>query len=148
MRFALAITVLALALPAQAHIHDRPELDTWVGQLQSRGGAGHAGGLCCDYAEATRIDDVDWKVADQEQAGGKVECKIVPNEHDTAYRGEFCVRVDGEWWLVPDWAVVDKANRYGEAMLWPILTTEGWDKKPGSTSKFIGIRCFMPGAGT
>src|SRR5215468_6774864 len=46
--------------------------------------------------------------------------------------------VHGEWFVVPDAAVVTEPNRFGPAVVWP------YNDRYGNTQ----IRCFMPGAGT
>jgi hypothetical protein len=48
------------------------------------------------------------------------------------------VRIYGQWFVVPDAAVVTEPNRFGPAVVWP------YNDRNGNT----GIRCFMPGAGT
>lgn len=70
---------------------------------------------CCDIADGRRIDDVDWESKD----------------------GHYRVRVDGQWYDVPDAAVVKTPNRYGPAVVWPY-----------AAGGRIWIRCFIPGAGT
>src|SRR6516165_649425 len=66
-------------------------------------------GLCCAFA-------VDWDTQD----------------------GHYRVRIQGEWIVVPDAAVVTEPNRFGPAVVWP------YNDRYGTTQ----IRCFMPGAGT
>src|SRR5262249_31420745 len=48
------------------------------------------------------------------------------------------VRIQGEWIVVPDAAVVTEPNRFGPAVVWP------YNDRYGNTR----IRCFIPGAGT
>lgn len=79
------------------------------------------GGLCCDLTEAKKIADPDWDTQD----------------------GHFRVFLEGKWWVVPDDSVVPGPNRYGPALVWPL---EYGDSK--GNMQMIGIRCFMPGAGT
>ena len=43
----------------------------------------------------------------------------------------------GEWINVPNSAVVTEPNRYGPAVVWPYMDTNG----------NIYIRCFLPGSG-
>ena len=74
-------------------------------------------GLCCSFADGQRVEDVDWDTAG-------------PNN---AYR----VRLDGQWIVVPDAAVVRAPNRFGPAVVWPYQDGEGKTQ----------IRCFLPGAG-
>jgi hypothetical protein len=52
--------------------------------------------------------------------------------------GHYRVRIQGEWIVVPDAAVVTEPNRFGPAVVWP------YNDRYGNTR----ICCFMPGAGT
>ena len=52
--------------------------------------------------------------------------------------GHYRVRIQGEWIVVPDAAVVTEPNRFGPAVVWP------YNDRYGNTR----IRCFIPGAGT
>lgn len=72
--------------------------------------------MCCDFTEAEKLTDVEWDTKD----------------------GHYRVFIDGQWFDVPDGAVVQTPNRLGPAMVWPSR----------SDGKVIYIRCFMPGAGT
>jgi hypothetical protein len=45
--------------------------------------------------------------------------------------------VHGEWINVPNSSVVTEPNRYGPAVVWPYMDTDG----------NVYIRCFLPGAG-
>ena len=54
-------------------------------------------GLCCDFADGKRVDDVDWESVD----------------------GHYRVRLNGQWLSVPDDAVVTAPNKYGPAVVWP-----------------------------
>jgi hypothetical protein len=47
------------------------------------------------------------------------------------------VLLHGEWINVPNSAVVTEPNRYGPAVVWPYMDTDG----------NIHIRCFLPGSG-
>lgn len=138
MRVPLAIIVAAaLALPADAHMKERPDLDQWLMSL------GSARSPCCDNKEAETLADPDWRV---DRLG---ECK--PSERasfdtDETFKPEFCVRLenpqnenkgDWNWWTVPGSAVVHEPNRAGPALIWLY-----WN------SGQPYIRCFMPGAGT
>ena len=62
------------------------------------------------------VQDVDWDTQD----------------------GHYRVRIYGQWFVVPDDAVVTESNRFGPAVVWPD------NDRYGNTQ----IRCFMPGAGT
>src|SRR5512139_175960 len=121
----LALTVGGIALlllglgAANAHDHSRPGLDGWYQGLKS------GKGPCCDGpgADAYSLADVDW---DTKRDGDKVH-----------YR----VRLEGEWYDVPDEAVLTEPNRDGRTIVWPVRY---WD---GSKNTF-GIRCFIPGSMT
>ena len=84
-------------------------LKSWFDQLAS------GKGLCCSFADGFRVDDVDWDTQD----------------------GHYRVRLNGEWIVVPDNAVVTEPNRFGPAVVWPYMDSDGQTQ----------IRCFLPGAG-
>ena len=116
--FVIALVVISLAvlLAPRAHARDDgryagmdPVLHAWFDRLAS------GKGLCCSFADGFAIEDVDW-----DTQGGK-------------YR----VRLDGEWTVVPDSAVVTEPNKYGRAVVWPYMDADGATQ----------IRCFLPGAG-
>ena len=85
-------------------------LKEWFENLVSRNG------LCCAFADGVSVQDVDW------------------DTQESHYR----VRIQGEWFVVPDDAVVTEPNRFGLAVVWP------YNDRYGNTQ----IRCFIPGAGT
>src|SRR6516164_3388680 len=72
-------------------------------------------GLCCSFADGFKVDGVDWDTQD----------------------GHYRVRLNGEWIVVPDNAVVTEPNKFGPAVVWPYMGTDGQTQ----------IRCFLPGAG-
>jgi hypothetical protein len=84
-------------------------LKSWFDQLAS------GRGLCCSFADGFSIQDVDWDTVD----------------------GHYRVRLNGAWIDVPDSAVVTEPNRFGPAVVWPYLDSDGNTQ----------IRCFLPGAG-
>ena len=100
------LILLLLCTPALAHDPSHPELNDWFNRLAS------GKGLCCSNNDGLMVPDVDW-----ESKGG-----------------HYRVRLDGQWWDVPDDAVVTVPNRDGRTMVWPI-------KAYGE----MVIRCFMPG---
>jgi hypothetical protein len=73
-------------------------------------------GLCCSFADGVAVEDVDWDTQD----------------------GHYRVRIYGQWFVVPDDAVVTEPNRFGPTVVWPYRDRDGTTQ----------IRCFMPGAGT
>ena len=78
----------------------------------------HSGkGPCCSDADGTALSDVDWESKD----------------------GHYRVRIQGEWWDVPDDAVLREPNRAGRTMVWPIYSHSEKGLK-------IDIRCFIPGS--
>ena len=74
-----------------------------------------AKGLCCSFADGVSVENVDW---------------------DTQ-NGRYRVRIQGQWVVVPDAAVVTEPNRFGPAVVWPYQDGDGATQ----------IRCFLPGAG-
>lgn len=84
-------------------------LKAWFDQLAS------GKGLCCSFADGATVQNVDW---------------------DTQ-NGRYRVRILGQWYVVPDAAVVTEPNKYGSAVVWPYQDAEGVTQ----------IRCFMPGPG-
>ena len=85
-------------------------LKEWFDRLASRNG------LCCAFTDGVSVQDVDWD----------------------SQEGHYRVRIYGEWFVVPDAAVVTEPNRFGPAVVWPYIDRFGTKR----------IRCFMPGAGT
>lgn len=75
-------------------------------------------GPCCSDADGNVVQDADWESQ---------------NKDGSHYR----VKIEGEWYDVPDEAVLTQPNLYGKTMVWPI---KGWDG--------ITIRCFIPGSMT
>ena len=85
-------------------------LKSWFDRLAS------GKGLCCSFADGFKIEDVDWDTQD----------------------GHYRVRLNGEWMAVPDNALVTEPNKFGPAVVWPYMSSDG----------SMQIRCFLPGAGT
>ena len=106
----LVVVVVALIMlatrPAHAHDHNRPELNDWMKGLHSANKT-----WCC------RGDDHD--PIDAWETKGK------------SYRVKF----RGEWYDVPESALVDGPNLGGDALLW---MNKGWTG--------MSVRCFMPGS--
>jgi hypothetical protein len=84
-------------------------LKPWFDSLKS------GKGPCCSDADGVAISDPDWE----------------------SKEGHYRVRLDGEWMIVPDDAVITEPNRAGRAMVWPVKTSLG-----------TSIRCFLPGSMT
>jgi len=75
-------------------------------------------GPCCSDADGTALSDVDWESKD----------------------GHYRVRIEDQWWDVPDDAVIKEPNRAGRTMVWPVYIS------PSGGPVQIDIRCFMPGS--
>jgi hypothetical protein len=112
----LAAVALCMLVFVPSHVFARDDgryanspLKTWFDQLAS------GKGLCCSFADGVSVEDVDW---------------------DTQ-NGRYRVRIQGQWVLVPDVAVVTEPNRFGPAVVWPYQDMDGATQ----------IRCFLPGAG-
>ena len=86
-------------------------LKEWFDRLSS------GKGRCCSDADGTALSDVDWETKD----------------------GHYRVRIEGQWWDVPDDAVIKEPNRAGRTMVWPIYY---------GVPLRLEIRCFMPGTMT
>jgi hypothetical protein len=84
-------------------------LKPWFDTLKS------SKGLCCSDADGFAVSDPDWDSKD----------------------GHYRVRLDGEWIVVPDDAVITEPNRTGRTMVWPVKSLLG-----------TVIRCFLPGSMT
>lgn len=84
-------------------------LKQWFDSLKS------GKGPCCSDADGSAVSDVDWESRD----------------------GRYRVRIEGEWFDVPEDAVITEPNRVGRTMVWPIKGYQG-----------LTIRCFMPGSMT
>jgi len=114
----LALTAVALcmlaAVPASVSARDDGRyadspLKPWFDQLAS------GKGLCCSFADGVKVENVDWDTLD----------------------GRYRVRLNGQWFVVPDSALVTEPNKFGPAVVWPYRDQDGATQ----------IRCFMPGAG-
>jgi hypothetical protein len=84
-------------------------LKPWFDSLRS------GKGPCCSDADGIAIADPDWE----------------------SMNGRYRVRLDGEWIVVPDDAVITEPNRAGQTMVWPVKGALG-----------TSIRCFLPGSMT
>ena len=116
MRF-LAVLALAGSL-CVASVQARDDGRYAASSLKSWFDGLHSGkGMCCSFADGVSIKDVDWETKD----------------------GHYRVRIDGEWFDVPEDAVITEPNKFGSAVVWPYK-----DNPTGPTK----IRCFMAGAGT
>src|SRR5262249_17299760 len=94
----VALTALCVTVVVPNHSYARDDgrfanspLKEWFDRLASRNG------LCCAFADGVSVQDVDWDTQD----------------------GHYRVRIQGEWIVVPDAAVVTEPNRFGPAVVWP-----------------------------
>ena len=111
-RAVLLLALMALAIPALGRDDGRyanSPLKSWFESLQSEFGQ------CCTNADGYIVSEPDW-------------------ESD---RGRYRVRIDGEWVVVPDGAVITQPNRAGRTMVWKHYI----DGHPR-------VRCFIPGSMT
>jgi hypothetical protein len=115
-RLRLGIAVLLSITAAQVgHARDpdgryaHSHLKEWFDTLKS------GKGPCCSDADGSAVSDVDWESSN----------------------GHYRVRLDGEWFDVPEEAVITEPNRVGRTMVWPMRGYLG-----------MQIRCFMPGSMT
>jgi hypothetical protein len=108
--FASSVGGIRIVVPARDDgRYANSPLKSWFDRLAS------GKGLCCSFADGFSIDNVDWDTQD----------------------GHYRVRLYGEWIVVPDNAVVTEPNKFGPAVVWPYMDTDGLTQ----------IRCFLPGAG-
>ena len=112
IKTSIAVIALAAVLAGNATARDDGRytgspLKPWFDTLKS------AKGLCCSVADGFVVADPDWESKD----------------------GHYRVRLDGEWIMVPDDAVITEPNRAGRTMVWPVKGSLG-----------ISIRCFLPGS--
>ena len=117
---AIVMLVLLSGLPAAAreqypgqYDNVDPVIREWVRGLKDKGGVS-----CCDTADGFPAE-VEW-------------------DNDT---GKYRVRIDGEWYVVPDSALLTEPNRLGYATIWY------WYSWEVSGKRKPNIRCFIPGAG-
>lgn len=82
--------ILALVIrPAFAHDHNRPELNEWMMGLHAKNST-----WCCDGNDTDAIED--WETRDD----------------------HYRVKFRGEWFEVPDSAIVEGPNKSGAPLLW------------------------------
>lgn len=113
MAILLAVSIGLLLFATKSHAmegdgHSMSPHKEWFASLKNR-----LGDACCSDADGTALLDADWEA----DANGK-------------YR----VRIDGEWHVVPDEAVLKGPNMDGRTIVWPLNGALGFR-----------IRCFIPG---
>ena len=99
----------ALARDNGRFANSDPEIKRWFDSLASKKGP------CCSDADGFALSDVDWE----------------------SREGHYRVRIEGDWYDVPEDSVITVPNKVSRTMVWPV-------KYPDRTV----IRCFMPGAMT
>ncbi len=102
----LALLPAGLVMARDDGRYANSPLKPWFDSLRS------GRGLCCSDADGFAVSDPDWDSQD----------------------GHYRVRIDGQWIVVPDDAVITEPNRAGRTMVWPVRSSLG-----------ISIRCFLPG---
>lgn len=103
----LTLSSCANLAPVLAHDHSRPHLNEWLKSLHSKGGA-----WCCNGDDTDEIEDWDTK----------------------GTGGNYRVKWQGQWYDVPDTALVEGSNKSGAPLLW---MSKGYMAP--------AVRCFMPG---
>jgi hypothetical protein len=120
IRSACFFTVLiALSCSAQAADHGQlgptsPEIKAWANSLDNT-----LGEVCCSTADGWKPEEVEYEMKDN----------------------KYRVKIDGEWYDVPPYAVIKKPNMFGFPVVWYYKT---W---LNGIRPSILIRCFIPGAG-
>lgn len=104
----VVIWLILLVSPARSHDHNRPGLNDWLKSLHSKSKT-----WCCDGNDHDPIEE--WET------------------RDNRYRVKF----RGQWFDVPESAIVDGPNKGGDALLWMNKGYMGFS-----------VRCFMPGSMT
>jgi hypothetical protein len=109
---AVALVILGAGNTSSARDDGRyagSPLKPWFDTLKS------GKGLCCSDADGFAVSDPDWE----------------------SQNGHYRVRLEGNWIVVPDDAVITEPNRAGRTMVWPIKDSSG-----------TSVRCFLPGSMT
>jgi len=113
-RTLVVITLVLASFGTQARDNGQytqvsPDIKRWVEGLTDEKGRG-----CCATADGFRPDEVEWDMS------------------ENAYR----VMISGQWFTVPDGAVIKQAKRIGYALVWYYFENGA-----------LTIRCFLPGSG-
>ena len=111
---ALILTITSVGARGLDGRYAASPLKGWFDSLKS------GKGPCCSDADGSAVSDVDWESKD----------------------GHYRVRIEDQWWDVPDDAVITEPNRAGRTMVWPI------PYRDGNVLRKMEIRCFMPGSMT
>jgi hypothetical protein len=113
-RTLLAITLVLASAATYARDDGRynqvsPDIKRWVEGLTDDKGRG-----CCATADGFRPEEVEWDMADN----------------------SYKVMISGQWYTVPEGAIVKESNRIGYAIVWYYVDNGA-----------LTIRCFLPGSG-
>lgn len=113
-RIILAITLVLVSVTTYARDDGRysqvaPDIKRWVEGLTDDKGRG-----CCATADGFRPEEVDWDMTEN----------------------NYKVMIGGQWYTVPEGAVVKESNRIGYAIVWYYVDNGA-----------LFIRCFLPGSG-
>ena len=91
-----------------------PEVGAWASTLQNKLNQG-----CCSSADGWKPEETEYDIV----------------------AGRYRVRIEGNWYVVPDEAVLQGPNKFGFPVVWYYRS---WDN---GIKASIQIRCFIPGAG-
>jgi hypothetical protein len=113
-RTLLAITLVLASATTYARDDGRysqvsPDIKRWVEGLTDDKGRG-----CCATADGFRPEEVDWDMTEN----------------------SYKVMIGGQWYTVPEGAVVKDTNKIGYAIVWYYVDNGA-----------VFIRCFLPGSG-
>jgi hypothetical protein len=113
-RTLLAVTLVLASAATYARDDGRynqvsPDIKRWVEGLTDDKGRG-----CCATADGFRPEEVEWDMADN----------------------SYKVMISGQWYTVPEGAIVKESNRIGYAIVWYYVDNGA-----------LTIRCFLPGSG-
>ena len=117
MRLALLLAAAVILIRDPTGKWANDPLRPWFESLRNKLGL-----YCCARADGHPLDDGDWDMKGD------------------SYR----VRLQGEWIVVPDYAVISSPNKFGKAVVW---FREGADIASGEIRTVTGIQCFIPGSG-
>ena len=115
----VCILFLTLSCLTEAADHGQlgpisPEVKAWANSLDNTLGEG-----CCSTADGWKPEEVEYDIKDN----------------------KYRVKIDGDWYDVPPYAVIKRPNKFGFPVVWYYKT---W---LNGTRPSILIRCFIPGAG-
>jgi len=115
-RLLLVVTLVLASVVSYSYARDNgqyaqvsSEIKRWVEGLTDQRGRG-----CCATADGFKPEEVEWDI------------------NQNAYR----VMIGGQWFNVPEGAVIKESNKIGYALVW-YYTDSG----------NVFIRCFLPGSG-